>query len=355
MLNGAPPSAKESKMRKTIPILALLLILGLALIQVGCSKDEDDPVNPPAACEITVTTPLAGESIFTGTQISINWNKNTRGNVMVQLFKGAGLAGMISPSTLNDGFYPWLVSTTFDQGTGDDYSVKVTHLDDSSCFGQSGLFELKDCSNCSIQFPWTPPDTIPDLLAGGDFEILWDSEFTSGSVDLELWYEPFSQIGSLVGTIAEGLDDTGSYIWVVDSFHQGTDEGYRFKIWDVDCDDCRDTSIPFMMTDEDNCSIEVLGINPGTTYRQGEFLTLSFVFENSSGVVDLKLYSGNDPVIGGVIVENFDTENGTLSYDWEVTDFGHTGQSFTNFKIRAWDSHDEYCVGVSSGVFTIQQ
>jgi len=340
-------------MRKTIPILALLLVLGLTMVQVGCSKDEDDPGTPPLPCLITVTTPPAGESIFTGTQVSINWNKNTVGNVMVQLFKGAGLAGMISPSTLNDGFYPWL-ATTFDLGTGADYSIKVIHLDDSSCFGQSGLFELNDCSNCSIQFPWTPPDTIPDLLAGQDFEILWDNEFTSGSVDLDLWYEPFSQIGNLVGIIAEGLDNTGSYIWVVDSFHQGTDEGYRFKIRDVDCDDCRDTSIPFMMTDEDNCSIEVLGINQGTTYRQGVILPISFTFENSSGVVDLKLYSGNEPVTGGVIVVNFDTENGTLSYNWEVTDFGHTGQSFTNFKIRAWDSDDEYCMGVSS-VFSIEQ
>jgi len=354
MLNGAPPPAKESKMRKTIPILALLLVLGLTMVQVGCSEDEDDPVTPPVACSITVTTPQAGRSWFTGEQISINWNKTTGGNVMVQLFKGADLAGTITPSTPNSGFYPWLNSTTFGLGTGDDYSDKVAHLEDSSCSGQSGLFELNDCSNCSIQFPWTPPDTIPNLLAGRDFEILWDREFTSGSVDLELWYEPFSQIGNLVGIIAEGLDDTGSYIWVVDSFHQGTDEGYRFKIRDVDCDDCRDTSIPFMMTDEDNCSIEVLGVNQGTTYRQGENLPISFTFENSSGIVDLKLYSGNEPVNGGLIVENFDTENGTLSYDWVVTDFGHTGQSFTNFKIRAWDSDDEYCVGVSS-VFTIEQ
>ena len=342
-------------MRKTIPILALLLILGLTMVQVGCSKDEDDPVTPPPACSITVTTPQAGRSWFTGTQISINWNKTTGGNVMVQLFKGADLAGTITPSSPNSGFYPWLVSTTFGQGTGDDYSVKVTHLDDSSCFGQSGLFELKDVSNCSISFPWTVRDTIADLTAGDDFEITWTSDNTSGFVDLELWYEPLVNGGVLVGTIAENLDDTGSYLWIVDSFHRGTDEGYRFKIKDVTFPTCRDSSVVrFQITDEDNCSIEVLGINQGTTYRQGEVLPVSFVFENSSGVVDLKLYSGNDPVTGGVIVENFDTENGTLSYDWVVTDFGHTGQSFTNFKIRAWDSDDEYCMGVSS-VFSIEQ
>jgi hypothetical protein len=170
-----------------------------------------------------------------------------------------------------------------------------------------------------------------------------------------LWYEPFTQIGAMVGIIAKNLDDTGSYLWTVDSFHRGTDEGYRFKIKDVTFPSCRDSSVVrFQLTDEENCSIDVLGVNGGTTYRQGEVLPLSFVFENSSGVVDLRLYSGNEPVTGGVIVLNFDTENGTLNYDWVVTDFGHTGQSFTNFKIRAWDSDDEYCVGESS-VFSIEQ
>ena len=83
-------------------------------------------------------------------------------------------------------------------------------------------------------------------------------------------------------------------------------------------------------------------------------LTLSFTFENSSGVVDLRLYTGNLRVTRGLIIENFDSQNGTVSYDWIVTDFGHLGPSFSNFNIRAWDSDDEYCVGKSS-VFTIEQ
>jgi len=305
-------------------------------------------------CSITVTTPQAGRSWFTGTQISINWNKTTGGNVMVQLFKGADLAGTITPSTPNSGFYPWLVSRTFGLGTGDDYSVKVIHLDDSSCFGQSGLFELKDGSNCTINFPWTQNDPIPDLVAGNIFEITWTSGHTTGDVDPELSYETLGALGDIVGIIAENLVDSGSYIWTVDSFHRGTHEGYRIKIHDASVPNCNDRSVPFRITDEENCSIDVLGINEGTTYRQGEVLPLSFVFENSSGVVDLRLYTGNEPVTGGLIVENFDTQNGMISYDWIVTDFGHSGQSFTNFNIRAWDSNDGYCVGESSR-FTIEQ
>jgi len=341
-------------MRKTIPILALTMVLGLTLVQVGCSSDDDDPVTPPPACSITVTTPVEGRSWFTGEQISVNWNKTTGGNVMVELYKGADLAGTITPSTANSGFYPWLKSTTFGQASGDDYSVKVTHLTTADCAGQSGLFELIDVSNCWIQFPWSLKDTIPDLTAGKDFEIVWLSEHTSGTVDLELWYEPFFQTGTLVGIIGQDLANTGSFMWTVDSFHRGTDEGYRFKIRDVDSQACGDKSITFNLIDDENCSIDVLGINSGATYPQGEDLTIGFAFENSSGVVDLKLYSGNVPVTGGIIADNFDTQNGSVDFIWSVTDFGHTGPSHSSFNIRAWDANDGYCVGESSK-FTIAQ
>jgi hypothetical protein len=71
-------------------------------------------------------------------------------------------------------------------------------------------------------------------------------------------------------------------------------------------------------------------------------------------VVDLKLYSGNIPVTGGVIADNFDTQNGTVDFIWSVTDFGHTGPSHSSFNIRAQDSNDKYCVG-QSAKFSIAQ
>ncbi len=339
-------------MRKTIPILAFLLVLGLTLVQVGCSKKED-PVTPPPTCSITLDEINEWDWWFTGTQINIRWVKTTSGNVKIELFKGDDVAGTITASTLNNGYYPWLSSTTFGQESGEDYSIKVTHLTDSGCSDQTRLFELIDVSNCFIKFPWTVKDSIPNLTAGNKFKISWTSEHTSGAVDLELWYEPFAQVGTLVGVIAEGLPDTGSYWWTVDSFHRGTDEGYRFKIRDIDAHRCGDSSVPFMIIDEDNCSIKVLGINGGHEYLPGEIIPISFTFENpTSGVVDLRLYSANRPVDGGRIVDNFDTQNGAVMYDWTVTDFGDPEPTFNRYNIRAVDSNDEYCVGKSSE-FTI--
>ncbi len=343
-------------MRKAISILVLLSILGLTLVQVGCDKDEDSPVTLPEECSITLNEIHEWDWWYTGSEINIRWEWRTGDNVKIELFKGNGLAGTITPSTDNDGYFGWPSSTTFGQESGEDYSFKVTNLGDSACSDQTGFFGLIDVSNCYIKFPWTisdPPDTH---RAGNEFKISWTSQYTSGTVDLELWYEPFSQLGTLIGVIAEELTITGpdmSYVWTVDSFHNGTSEGYRFKIRDVAHPLCGDISPPFTIIDEDICSIMVLGIYE-PKYTHDEIIPISFIFENSSGFVDLRLYSGAIPVTGGLIVENFDSQNGNAVFDWAVTDFGHTGPSFSVFNIRAWDSNDEYCVGRSSN-FEIAQ
>lgn len=345
-------------MRKVIPSLALFLFLGLLLFQVGCSSDDDDTTtDPPPACVITMETPRLGDSFFSSDEISIRWEKTTGDNVMIELFKDVNSVGVITPSTSNSGYYPWLSPTTFTQDSDEDYSIKVTHLQDSACFGQTDLFELIDVSSCYIKFPWTEKDSIPNMTAGVDFLIEWTAEHTSGNVDIELWYEPFTNVGTYVGTIAEDLEITdvlGSYLWTVDTFHRGTDEGYRLKIKDVVSQRCTDRSVRFAIIDEVNCSIDVQGIPDGHTYSLDEVVPLTFRLENSSGLVDLRLFSGNVPVTGGLIVENFDTDNGTVRYDWIVNDFGHTGPSFSKFNIRAWDSNDEYCMGKSAD-FTIAQ
>jgi len=341
-------------MRKATTFLIFMALAAALTLQVGCNSD-DPPVTPPPACAITMSTPVGGESWFTGDQINIRWTQTTGGEVMIELLKGATTAGVISASTANNGFYPWLSSSTFGQNSGEDYSIRVSSLTSANCSAQTNPFELVDVSNCFIKFPWTDMNPIPPQKAGFPFLIEWDSEHTSNALDIELWYEPFAQLGELVGIIAQDIPDTGSYLWTVDSFNRGTDEGYRFKIQDVDATACNDASVRFGITDEVNCSIAVLGINGGTTYQQGQVIPISFNFENSSGIVILRLYSGNIPVNGGLItLTPFDTENGTLNYPWSVTSFGHPGPSFNRFNIRAWDADDEYCVGESDD-FTIAQ
>ncbi len=341
-------------MRKAIPLLVLSLILGLLLVQTGCSKKED-PVTPdPVACAITMTNPgeFEGQKFDTGLPINIRWTKTTGGNVKIELFKGADMVGTISDQTLNDGFHPWNSSTTFGQPTAEDYSIGVTHLSDASCQGRTNTFKMVDISNCFVTFTLAGRDNLPDQVAGDELVITWESGHTSGFVNLELWYEPFTQMGELVGIIEEHVVDSGTYSWIVDSFNQGADidEGYRLKIRDDRPGDhnCDDRSVPFRIADDFNCFIEVMGIGGGQSFGLGTVLPISFGFVNSSKVVRLRLYTGNLQVPVGLITNSFDTQNGTASFNWTVDYYQHNQPVFNRFNVRAFDVDDEYCVGQSS-------
>ncbi len=342
-------------MRKAISFLVLSVLIGLLAIQVGCSKDED-PVTPPPACSITMTTPRGGDQLSTDAEIQIRWKRTTGDNVRIDLYKGGIIAGNIEADHTNsgaDGFYPWINPETFDNGTGDDYSIKITSLKNADCSDQTDNFRIEDLSNCFLKFPWKLD--IPDQIAGNDFPITWASEHTSGFVDLELWLDPFMQAPFKVNDIALNLEDTGSYSWIVDSYNLGTKSDYFFKISDVAASQsCKDSSVPFTIIDEVICNIGLGGILPGNIYTQGEVLPIFFDVENSDGFVDLELYVGNERVDDWSIVKNFDTANGTLSYDWTVTDKGHPGPTFNAFNIRVFDSNAPNCQNKSEN-FTIAQ
>lgn len=338
-------------MRKAIPFSLLLALLGLLVLQVGCGSDEENPVTPAPKCSFEVTSPTPGQQLATDQTISVRWKRGTTENVMIQLYKGANAVGTIKADHTNtgtDGFYPWLKPETFGQGSGDDYSIRVSSIQNPDCFDRSGQFTITDASNCSVEFVWTSKDS---LIAGQDLDIRWNSESTTGFVTIELWYYPFSSPLEMVGVVAERIPDTGSYIWPVRSFNRGTDEGYRLRIKDYDYGDCTDITEPFKISDENVCSIAVLGISDGQTYVQGSTLPISFDMENSSFVVKLKLFSGNEqvnvPPMNGVIIDSFDTVNGTAFFNWVVSDMDHGGPAFNRFNIRAYDVDDEYCVGRS--------
>jgi hypothetical protein len=112
-------------MRKVIPSLALLLLLGVLLVQVGCSSDDEPTTTPQQACSpITMETPRLGDSFFSSDEINIRWKlgKTTGDSVMVELFKGDSSVGVITPSTSNSGYYPWLKPTTFGEDSDEEFS-----------------------------------------------------------------------------------------------------------------------------------------------------------------------------------------------------------------------------------------
>lgn len=350
--------SKGTKMRKAINLLTLLTLVSILLIQVGCSSDEEETVAPPPACSIVLDDFNSWDYFFSGETINIRWTKTTGGNVMIQLYNGPNPVDFITSETSNSGYYPWLKCSTLGQPSGEDFSIKVTHLDDSNCTDQTNTFEIIDVSNCYVRFNWSEKDTIPHQIAGDVLVVDWESDNTAGEVDLELWAKPALGSLELVGVIVENLTNTGSYNWTVDTFNYGTGYLYSLKIIDSQYSDCLDYSIRFGITDNDVCTMEVLGINGGQTYDPGDIIPITFLMENSSGIVDLKLYSGNnqvpEPPMNGIIALDYDTMNGTAVFNWSVTAMDYGEPDYTRFNVRAFDVDDESCVGRSSN-FTISQ
>jgi hypothetical protein len=237
------------------------------------------------------------------------------------------------------------------QGTDDDYALKITALEDTTCFATVGPLEIKETFNCSIAFPYTAEDSIPAQTAGDVFTIKWNATDTTGKVTLHL-YDSISIItpGDSVGRIAVDLDaSTGSYDWTVDSFNRGSYDFYRFRIFDFQLTDCGDFSIPFAMTDNVVCSLEVLGIPRDATYDPGDKVTLTFNALNDNGKVDLRLYAGNERVDKGNIADAYDLTQGP--FVWTVEDFGWQDDN-TRYHVRVIDYQDEWCWGESER-FTI--
>ncbi len=72
----------------------------------------------------------------------IKWSSSvTTGNVKIELFKGNSVDKVLANSVSNSGTFDWEVTTEY--ATGNNYSVKVTHLTNSSLVSQSPVFTIR--------------------------------------------------------------------------------------------------------------------------------------------------------------------------------------------------------------------
>ncbi len=342
-------------MRRMISLAALVLLGGALLVQIGCSKKDDNPTTPPPPCSINILSPAAGSSFLSGTdQTTIRWEKaGASKTVRIDLLKGAGFDSTIVAawtSITTPASYSWNVSS-MGQGSGDDYALRITAAEDTACNATVGPLTILQVNNCSVTFPYTVKDSIPEQTAGDVFDIEWTAVETTGKVTLELYDSgPGGNPGNRVGLIAADVDAAaGTYAWTVDSFNRGTYDFFRLRIYDSQLTGCTQWSIPFRIVDDVICTIDVLGISQDTVFNPGQTATLTFNGSNNSGLVNLRLIAGALDVPGGNIVTGYDLSQG--AFTWTVTDFGWNDDN-SRYKIQATDSSDEYCIGESER-FTI--
>ncbi|MHA2231106.1 MAG: matrixin family metalloprotease [Candidatus Hodarchaeales archaeon] len=189
------------------------------------------------SCSITVTSPTSSSNWATGTSHTIMWNSsgNPGSYVKIQLYKGSSLRETIISSTYDDGTYSWTPSTSLPDGS--DYRIKISATTDSSCYDYSSYFTIY--TPCSITLSSPSGGSWWEL--GETLAIIWDSEYTSGDVKIELY-----KGSSLDRIITPSTSDNGVYDWPIpDDGSLTGDCDYRIKITDISSSSCNDYSAYF--------------------------------------------------------------------------------------------------------------
>jgi hypothetical protein len=345
-------------MKKMFTLPVLLLVMFVFLAQGGCGGD-DDPGNPaPEACSISVTNPISGASYWNGDDVSIRWRKTgSASQVDIKLLKGDNVVGNIGVEE-NTGYQGW-TATTFGAATGDDYAIRVTAVGEDGCGDDSGRFTIINTEGCTLDFtinydPDEDPDTPFFLEAGQEFEITWDSYHTAGSVDIELLRGDLPE-DAPVGYIVSNTPDDGSFVWTVDSLHQGTYEFFYLRISARGVDGCSALSEQFPIIDEDICEILVNEPQPGTLWNVGEIVTITFTaLDPATSRVQIGLYQGIELAVSLTPDQGYITVDNTgmpQDFSWMVDLTGYEPQG-NEYRIVVRDADDQYCFGRSER-FTI--
>jgi len=164
---------------------------------------------------ITVTSPNGSENWQIGSTHNITWNSSgVPGNIIIKLMKGGSMLGSIAYNIANSGSYSWTINNIAGNPivAGSNYKVLVRSFNDHS---------IEDQSNSNFTISSTPSGgsitvTNPD---GGEIwpknstkNITWNSSGVSGNIIIKLM-----KGGSMLGSIAYNIANTGSYSWTINN------------------------------------------------------------------------------------------------------------------------------------------
>jgi len=331
-------------MRRMIQVTATILACtGFFIFQTGCGSDDPGDPGGGTSCDIEITFPAAGEDYQTGEIVNLRWDHSTGGEVRISLVKAGAEQGEIAAATGNDGFFRWTAST-MGATSGTDFGVAIIHTDDSAC-GDTLALTLVNTEGCAISV-----DSPDSLHEGDDYLITWDSENTTGAVDVELWY--YTGVEDIrVDQLAIGTDDDGEWLWEdVDSFHLGSSNNFFFRVAALGVAGCEGESQHFEIEDPNLCEIDVIWPNSTSVYDEGDEMFIQFeTFKPTGTAVDLLLYQGTVDRVE-YIASGVPMVDGQLT--WTIAIADPTGLLEEHFTVKIVDANDQHCVGFSQR-FTI--
>lgn len=335
-------------MKKLSLSMALILATGLILVQAGCGGDDGPGNPPPESCAITVTGPAGGADYQSGELVRIRWDKQgTASQVLIELLKGGELVDAIG-TFANDEYQSWDAST-MGAGSGDNFQIRVTAVGESGCTDTGDEFTIINTEGCG--FAIATPDTNW-LDAGDSYEITWDSQNTTGFVDIELLRGDLPS-NEPVGYIVSGTANDGLYEWTVDSLNEGTYAFFYLRISDSNLETCSDATGQFGIVDEDICEIWINQPQPSVVWTVGETRTITFTAPDpNSTAVNINLYEGVQFVNN--IASMVPATGLEQSIQWVVDTTGSESPG-TTYRIKISDGTDIYCVGWSEDFIILEE
>ncbi|PIE76139.1 hypothetical protein CSA17_03820 [bacterium DOLJORAL78_65_58] len=349
MVDAGWPRNERKTMMNSRNLFPVLILLGLAGLCVhGCSEDDGGGGDPfPDPCSISVISPATGTIFQPGNDeqddCTIRWNHTGEfSTVDITLVKGEADVGPIATDVANNGLYFW-EADNLGANNGSDFRIRVCASAEPACCDESGPFTLVNTNGCYFTFT---NEWQGEYDAGDTLNLTWNSENTTGTVDLEL----HTLATGFVGGIAAGVPNSGTYDWIVDSFHYATSYGfYQIKLVDHEVENCYALGDTFGIFDPDICSITVLDPARNVIWHEGEQHDINLNVSDDVQAVDLRLYVGN--IFVEHIALDVDVTTST-SYTWTVNDWDQNIGGNSTYRIRAYNADDRYCMGISD-VFTI--
>ena len=184
--------------------------------------DYSDFFTVTTPCPIAITVPRQRDLLIDGERSPIRWRTlgaTTNIKVSLHLYKGADFRYIIAPVTPDDGAFDWVVSD-FDGGSGPDYRIRITDLNQIGCSQFSEFFTINVCS-VSVASPAT--DEIWPL--GTQHTVTWDTMGLPPFLEMELYHQ-----GDFVCVLDAHLPNTGAYLWEVSRCDSQYGEEFQIRL-----------------------------------------------------------------------------------------------------------------------------
>jgi hypothetical protein len=302
----------------------------------GSPADTSNAVFTIFPPSITVTSPNGGENWQVNSQHTITWTcVGTVGNVQIEYSINNGDNWTeITPSTENDGSFPWTIPDT----VSDLCLIKVSETDDTPADTSDLVFSIRPVSSITV----TSPNGGENWDVGSVYDITWTSEGNVRNVRIEY----STNGGNSWKIITQSTENDGSYNWNVPA--EPSDNCLvRISETDEDGSPSDVSDDVFSIVSHASGSITLRSPNGGETWIAGSTQEIKWKSTGDINQVNIK-YSKDNGTTWKTIIQTTPNDG---SYNWVVPE---TASDKCLVRVVANDSDlDPKPADVSDAIFSI--